>query len=1318
MLHSLLIFSLLYFIIQTLIDYLQHLQLQNLLVEKLCTLEQASLMHNQQTPILQLIFKKQHLCNTQLMITDYIQISIIIKNNSLYFAYLYQLANTKPILALKLINSMKTQLSFRDKIILKSIQKIAIQSYTNHQQYSTKQRTESINPNGLIQSYYESQQLLIYLQILVERKIQFQEFLIKGNYENDCNEQIVQLSSQLYKCFIHFKNCQTIQNKQFNDLFSFKIKELYYAFIVNNFQQTIKLESQINQQLEYERGQLNQYLSNNSLFTNRSIILQTSLYKNDGILINFNQKQAQIFLESNQQTNIKHITDLMPRYIQNVHNQLFKNFIEKGESQLQIKGLNSFYVNMEGYLKPCYINLGPILLQQGIISTILTQDSKQIDYILFDLDGTIIGLTQKFQKKLNKFSKRYDDIRNRKIQEYVNVNNIIQLLKQEIDNNNNYQIDNQVIEWRVNLYRTQESQYYNNYSEQYYTQKSDSFVINNVLIPLMNQQSITKYTTITNSTNNYSIINLKIILSFRQIHDFHYFMIQIQDFMHQDKKSIKKQKSIKNNQEFNEIPINDNINTERSHNNNQIIINQINSYNQQFVLDNYFMDLTKQIEEQTHKPHIFVNSSRNPIFSSRISNRHLILDHSQSQSQIQLKQVSIQPKQVIQDYNINEINQIEIELRNLQLQDDQTLDKQQVQKQSVDIDKSKSQDNSKEVVQYTINNQSLSSVTTTKFNRISEINDKIISQRISRLTLIYLFIACFYVCLNLMEILLNQSLINQQTTFFLNKLTTLYPSQGMTFYTSSWISMQWVELLQQQNFTQYSPFLESRKQGQLAYTKRAVSVGWFSAVTQLCQQQTKNNINFNITYWGYTNNDCYSIYQSFLNEQKVMYEKNKNNVKFDFSALQGDQVIRKTLLPAFKLQDQVIDLGINAIKDQQQQTIPKFLLLLIVFIILLFSLLMIIIYIMIYNNRSINNITNYIINQKQQDMIEQLAGLVLIRDLLKGNKNTFWWSENYSNYTQIENEIMLNNHQQNSQNIQRKRQHKYKDYKNISLVIVQIFLMLVFLLIGYYVFLMDYNQFTPSLNITYSFFKFKMRLDFTIQLGAIIKTEKFIDFNKNVQFDELDTILTFKELVEFTLPAMQNITKNLFLIDNTQVIILQTLNDNLCLNFGSSLPFCQINKIKLQYYPIDNYQNLIDKGIIGILAQLTQYVQQEFNYEFQNLKYVSDYNQMIKIVNSQMYHNLFQQYLMDLEVSLYYLFSYFQKMNAALNNKIINDLYNYNYIVGPLLIVIQTFIFIYYILKKYEQSLQYKLLLTLVPYSKLQEKNIQLQILFILKQIE
>ena len=41
---------------------------------------------------------------------------------------------------------------------------------------------------------------------------------------------------------------------------------------------------------------------------------------------------------------------------------------------------------------------------------------------------------------------------------------------------------------------------------------------------------------------------------------------------------------------------------------------------------------------------------------------------------------------------------------------------------------------------------------------------------------------------------------------------------------------------------------------------------------------------------------------------------------------------------------------------------------------------------------------------------------------------------------------------------------------------------------------------------------------------------------------------------------------------------------------------------------------------------------------------------------------------MDLEVSLYYLFSYFQKMNAELNSKIINDLYNYNYIVGPMYI--------------------------------------------------
>ncbi|KAM3134817.1 hypothetical protein pb186bvf_013142 [Paramecium bursaria] len=1319
MLDSFITITLIHFLLLQLIQFCKHQQLQLLLVKQIETQEEASLVHNLKCPIQYLILRGKSTHQNRMILSDFIQVSSIIKENSLYFIHLYQQAQQKPLLVLKLISQFKKYYNFRDKVIIQSINKIALYNYNQMQMTNYQIKSQVFHSQGLIQSYYESQQLLIFLQILVERKIQFLEFLIRGNYDNDCNEQIVQLSSQLYKCFIHFKNCQTIQNQQFNDLFSFKIKELYYAFIVNNFQQTIKLESQINQQLEYERGQLNQYLSNNSLYTNRSIILQTSLFKSDGILINFNQKQAQIFLESNQQTNIKHITDLMPRYIQNVHSQLFKNFIEKGESQLQIKGTNSFYVNMEGYLKPCYINLGPILLQQGIISTILTQDQKQIDYILFDLDGTIIGLTQKFQNKLNKFSKRYDDIRNRKIQEYVSINNIIQLLKQEIDNN-------QVIEWKVNIYRTQDSQYNINSSDQYYTQKSDQFVINNVLIPLMNQQSMTKYTTITFSTNNYSIINLKIILSFRQIHDFHYFMIQVQDFMYQDKKSIKKQKSIKNNQEFNEIPINDNINTERSHNkNNQIQINQINSYNQQFVLDNYFLELTKQIEEQTQKPHIFVNSSRNPIFSSRISNRHLILDNSQSQSQsqIQLKQVSIQPKQIIQEYNINEINQMEIEMevefKNLQLEEE--IPKYQIKqksKSSINEFKSLSKDDSKEVQQYTINNQSLTSVTTTKFNRISEINDLIISERVNKFTVTYLVLAVFYISFNLIEILINQSLINSETSFFLNQLDQLAPAQGMTFYTSGCISIQWVQLLQQQNFTKYSAFLNNRIKGSVAYNNYAIETGWYIAVLGLCQSQKENNIAFNVSYTNYSSDDCYSIYQSFTSELKLIYEKNKNLSALDFTGLKYDSVIRRTTIPAFNLQNQIIDIIIKAIKNQQYSTVPKFLLLLIIFLILLFSLLIIIILVMTINNRNINLITNYIINQKQQEMIDQLSGLVLVRELLKGNRDIFWWTENYSNYSLIEKQVIINHNQQSSSNFQRKREHKYRDNLSIGLVVVQQIFMIIFLIVGYYIFVSNYDQFTPSLNITYNFVKFKMRLDFTMQLGAMIKTEQFLDFNQDAVFDEGEAINIFKELIDSTLPAIDSITSNLFLIDNSEPIILQTLNDNLCLNFASSIPFCNLKSISYPYDQIDNYLNLINKGIIGLLSQLSQYASQEYTYEFQSLKYNYDKNQMLEVVQSQQFHNLFLQYLMDIQVTLYYLFTFFQSMNASLNSKMINDLYNYNYIVGSILLVIQILICFYYINAKFKETLKYKLLLTMVPYSRYQEKNVQLQILMILNQIQ
>ncbi|CAD8096305.1 unnamed protein product [Paramecium primaurelia] len=240
-------------------------------------------------------------------------------------------------------------------------------------------------------------------------KIQFWNKLINGYQEIDnLLGDTLQTTEKMLKCKLQFEERFDIENMKLKngrstDVLTMRILQIYYSGIYTNSYLAYMLEKQIEDLLKSERFKEEESLDNVQLVENRIIILKTSLVRKRGELIDVNIKQLSQFLNEKDEAikHIKHCTQLMPKFLAQIHDNLMDNYTTNGYSRLMIHGESSFYELLSGYLEPCNINLYNFYdnEQDFILNMIMTKVQSKNETILFGVDGRILGFTKQFYEE-------------------------------------------------------------------------------------------------------------------------------------------------------------------------------------------------------------------------------------------------------------------------------------------------------------------------------------------------------------------------------------------------------------------------------------------------------------------------------------------------------------------------------------------------------------------------------------------------------------------------------------------------------------------------------------------------------------------------------------------------------------------------------------------------------------------------------------------------------------------------------------------------------------------------------------------------------
>lgn len=93
---------------------------------------------------------------------------------------------------------------------------------------------------------------------------------------------------------------------------------------------------------------------------------------------------------------INNINELMPMEIGSIHNLLMYNICYRGYTILYGRARRVFFQNANSYIEPVRIMVSDLYLSfdDYIIMGSLSKDKSETSYIVFDLNGNIIGLTE------------------------------------------------------------------------------------------------------------------------------------------------------------------------------------------------------------------------------------------------------------------------------------------------------------------------------------------------------------------------------------------------------------------------------------------------------------------------------------------------------------------------------------------------------------------------------------------------------------------------------------------------------------------------------------------------------------------------------------------------------------------------------------------------------------------------------------------------------------------------------------------------------------------------------------------------------------
>ncbi|CAD8187906.1 unnamed protein product [Paramecium octaurelia] len=182
------------------------------------------------------------------------------------------------------------------------------------------------------------------------------------------------------------------------NILDLRLLSLVFGSVLNDYHITFQIEQRIEDLLNQERNVLSRGIQNTSLLNDDVIIMQISMMKSQGQILNKDKtKILKYFKFPNDESfkSISQLNQLLPEYLVVKHDRFLKEFLTTGESKLFNTSHDVFPSYYSGFSFLVTLQLIPSYdeMDDYVLSAILKKTYEHGDFIIFDESGKILGLS-------------------------------------------------------------------------------------------------------------------------------------------------------------------------------------------------------------------------------------------------------------------------------------------------------------------------------------------------------------------------------------------------------------------------------------------------------------------------------------------------------------------------------------------------------------------------------------------------------------------------------------------------------------------------------------------------------------------------------------------------------------------------------------------------------------------------------------------------------------------------------------------------------------------------------------------------------------
>ncbi|CAD8105514.1 unnamed protein product [Paramecium sonneborni] len=1207
-----------------------------------------------------------------------------------------------------------------------------------------------LTSKDLVEFEEQEIELMPLIAQLINKKLDIWQSQIRG-FKNiyDLQHKLVnfaklidQIRKQLGNIFE--KDINNITISLINNIYHLRILSLYYSLIMNDQLNSYLCEKQIQIVYYFEQTLKQNELTSLALITDKISVVAVSLVKKQGEILNKNkQKIGSLFgyHKSNEYNGLLSVNQIIPDFISSIHNEMLTEFLKKGQSSFFVQFKTVFGKNKDYFIMPLQLKFSNDFnfVDDFVIKGVMYQGQKQQDFIIFDDQGHIQGITQQFYEILIRDNHKAYKIDQETLtkQMYIyyfmpEIFNIIQDYQQQKQHNQLVQFleDTQFIIIQ-NLMEFHED----------FSRQAKKFTKHTITDPALYASS---YTNCSELTNN----NIKTILRRRMFTEIDRSLIN-EEFA---KSAIK---FIYNNLD---IYVTYFIKFQLQYypiQNEKVkgfyileIIDYRKNYDKKIGSEAVFKDLESQMKQSIKIQSQFMQRVENQIEFEEINVCQVVKSNTNTTDNIRLETNGNSSKRVIflkpeissqlNDFagGMNSESSSEEKQEDFfsppqsnRLQFCKENDSIQPHQQSV-----KNQKRNISEMEMAIN-QSQSSGISRQSSRTNTYFNNLFLKKIRYTNNIkaIIFICMLTVTVNLFLCVFNSIKLYSGYQDFQTITTNMKVPMNLNRYYSKTATLAWITTCSNYSILNISQFQKNQNKYQMdlinQYMLGNVSLIYPSLI-ETEEEIPYINQSQGLYHYEEVKLTQFIDYMNFFTKQILV------NQDINTEYIEAMIILRYNVKNMRNITIQIMDQlerQFELTRDLQQTN--QFI------SIITNSLIMLILYciqfifclkIQIQNQ----TITLLVGRVKEQEIMNEIVKIQYLLQSLKNIagedswKRINFWSYIFQNdYDNIYKARLIQNKSNRTSNLNSRIKHIRIRFKfQLLKIIVFLVIYLCFIWGLYILYLSQTEQMTPMVELEAQYVKFSVNVDILVFSGLIIKSQPQIydNFIKNKIFSEKQINLfdDGSQIIELFSSMQYTFSETMKSLFNDVISTLPSTNDvstlkklidsDICLVLYAEIPFCQfynISQIEFvnkygQFYEYDNDQDYLKSGILGIMAKQASFYQQNYGYEIDNIKFNPNQNEIDNVYRTIEFHQIILSHFKDSYLCFVRFLELLTKNISDIRYSDFIILLLYIYIAG-LLYFILYIIFHYFWIKKsnkYIRSL--KLSLVVIPNEQLFNSSI------------